>query len=61
MKKYIWKLNKKNLSEANLTLYTKFIEKKYNVNFENNFNKLWEWSINNTEDFWKSIWDFTKI
>ena len=33
MKKYIWKLNKKNLSEANLTLYTKFIEKKQYGNY----------------------------
>ena len=25
------------------------------------FNKLWKWSVENSEIFWKSIWDFTKV
>ena len=25
------------------------------------FNKIWDWSIKNPEDFWKSIWEFTQI
>ena len=61
MKNYIWKINKKKLNKTNLALYSNFVRKNYKVNFNNNFNKLWKWSINNNILFWKSIWDFTEV
>ena len=61
MKTYLWKIKKDNIVKTNLALYSNFIEKKYKIKIENNFNKLWEWSIKNSEDFWKSIWDFTEV
>jgi acetoacetyl-CoA synthetase len=61
MKKHLWKISKKNLEKTNIILYSKFVEKNYKINFSNDFNKLWQWSINNPKDFWKSIWCFTKV
>ena len=31
------------------------------INSDNNFNKIWKWSVDNPNFFWKSIWDFTKV
>ena len=58
---YLWKINKRKLNKTNLALYSNFIKKNYKVNSNNNFNKIWKWSVDNTKFFWKSIWDFTKV
>ena len=61
MKTYLWKINKEKQKKTNLALYSNFIKKKYKVNSDNDFNKIWKWSVDNPKIFWKSIWDFTKV
>ena len=61
MKNHLWKINKGKINNTNLALYSNFIKKNYKVNLHNNFNKIWKWSVDNPSDFWKSIWDFTKV
>ena len=61
MKTYLWKLNKKKLDQTNLSLYSEFIRKKYNINSQGDYNKIWKWSVDNPKIFWKSIWNFTQI
>jgi len=61
MKKHLWKINKEKLSKTNIALYSSFVRKNYKINLNNDFNSLWKWSIDHSEIFWKSIWDFTKV
>ena len=61
MKTYLWKINKEKLSKTNLALYSNFIKQSYKINSGNDFNKIWKWSVDNPNIFWKSIWDFTKV
>ena len=61
MKTYLWKIDKKKLNKTNLAEYSDFIKKNYKVHSDNDFNKIWKWSIDNTKIFWKSIWDFTQV
>ena len=61
MKTYVWKINEQKLNKTNLALYSNFIKQNYNINSDNDFNKIWKWSVNNPKIFWKSIWDFTKV
>ena len=61
MKTHLWKINKEKLIKTNLALYSNFIQKKYKINTNNNFNKIWKWSVDNPKNFWKSIWDFTEV
>ena len=61
MNNYLWKIKKEKLYKTNLFLYSNFIKKNFNIDSGNDFNKLWKWSVDNPEIFWKSIWDFTKI
>jgi len=61
MKTYLWKINKEKQKKTNLALYSNFIKKKYKINTGNDFNKIWKWSVDNPQIFWKSIWDFTKV
>ena len=61
MKSYLWKINEEKLKKTNLAKYSNFIKKNYKIKINNNFNKIWKWSVENPEVFWKSIWDFTKV
>ena len=61
MKTYLWKINEKKLNKTNLALYSSFIQRNYKINLGYDFNKIWKWSVDNPKDFWKSIWEFTKV
>ena len=61
MNTQLWKIKKEQLTKTNLFLYSNFIEKNFNINLGNDFNKIWKWSVDNPKIFWKSIWDFTKV
>ncbi len=57
----VWKIDRKKLAKTNLALYSNFIKRNYKINVNFDFDKIWKWSINNPEIFWKSIWKFTKV
>jgi acetoacetyl-CoA synthetase len=61
METSIWQIDKEKLNKTNLYLYSDFVKKEYKINSQNNFNKIWQWSVESPQNFWKSIWDFTKI
>ena len=61
MDSYLWKIRKEKLANTNLYLYSQFIKENYQVDGEGNFNKIWKWSVDQPQFFWKSIWDFTKV
>jgi acetoacetyl-CoA synthetase len=61
MKTDFWKLKKEKLNNTNLFSYVNFIHRNLKIDLQNDFDKIWKWSIENPEIFWKSIWDFTKI
>ena len=51
METYLWKINKEKLNKTNIALYSDFIKHNYKINFGNNFNKIWKWSVDNPKDF----------
>ena len=61
MSTYLWKINKEKLNKTNLFLYSNFIKQNFKIDTNEDFNKLWKWSVDNPKIFWKSIWDFTKV
>jgi len=61
MESYFWKIKEEKLSNTNLAHYCNFLKENYKIKISNNFNKIWKWSVDNPEIFWKSIWDFTNV
>ena len=61
MNNHLWKIKRDKLNKTNLFLYSRFIKKYLNVDFGTDYNKIWEWSVNNSQIFWKSIWNFTNV
>ena len=57
MKKILWKPSEQKIKESTLLDFTKYI----NFKSDNNFKKLWEWTVLNPEIFWSKFWDYSKI
>ena len=61
MNNQLWKIKKEKFNKTNLFFYSDFIKKNFKIDTDNDFNKIWKWSVNNPKIFWRSIWDFTKV
>ena len=61
MQNALWKCSDSKLKDSNLFKFESFLKKKYAIDCQNDYEKLWKWSINNTGEFWKSIWEFSNV
>ncbi len=61
MPKKLWEPSKALIKNSNLFKYEKFVSKNYKYNFSGNYKKLLNWSLNNPEDFWNSIWKYFEV
>ena len=57
----LWKPSCKTKKNSNLFKFEKFISKRFNINFNENYKKIHDWSVKNQGDFWSSVWDFSKV
>lgn len=58
--KKLWEGSKAFKSKSNLNAYIKWLEDKRDLKFAN-YHELWQWSTDNVEDFWESVWYYFKI
>ena len=57
MKKSLWKPSEERIRNSLLEDFSKFVDFKSN----NNFKKIWKWSVTKPEVFWSKFWDYSKI
>ena len=57
----LWQASSKQKKNSILFSFENYISKKFNKNFSGDYQKLLNWSIKNSPEFWSSFWDFTKI
>ncbi|MFH4963743.1 acetoacetate--CoA ligase [Gaetbulibacter sp. M235] len=56
----LWEGSKSFKSNSHLYDYQKWLKNRLGLNF-NSYEDIWQWSVNNTSDFWKSIWDYFNV
>lgn len=56
----IWQPSKKQIEQAEITKYQQWLENKYQVP-QGSYESLWQWSVQNLESFWASIWEYFDI
>ena len=61
MNKKLWEPSKLVKSNSNLLKFEKFISHRFKKKFNKNFEKIHNWTIKNPQNFWNSIWDYSKI
>ena len=61
MAKKLWQSSLNQKKNSILFAFENYISKKFNKNFDGNYQKLLDWSIKYSPEFWSSFWDFSKI
>ena len=56
-RKIIWKPSAKRKNSSSMKYFMDWLRDERDLSFAD-FNELWEWSVNDLERFWKSIWDY---
>jgi acetoacetyl-CoA synthetase len=56
----LWEPSEEQINNSNIARYITLINEKNNLNIKD-YSELYQWSVNNIEDFWAAIWDFVDI
>ena len=60
MSKILWEPSLEFIKSTNIYKFKKHINKKYNLSIDS-YSSLYKWSIENIEEFWSEVWDFSDI
>ncbi|WP_415286488.1 acetoacetate--CoA ligase [Candidatus Pelagibacter sp. Uisw_104] len=61
MNKKLWEASSSQKKKSLLSSYEQFISKKFKKRFNQKYDNILKWSIENPGNFWSSIWDFSEI
>ena len=56
----LWEPSEERIANAAVTKFIHWLEKNRDVALED-YHELWQWSVDNIEDFWQAIWDYYNI
>lgn len=56
----LWKPSAAFKQQTNIAKYTQWLQDKKQLAFDN-YHDLWDWSVNEIEDFWASLWEYFDI
>ena len=60
MSKLLWQPSEARIKNTNMYRFMNLVNEKFSKNFKE-YASLWEWSVDNLEDFWATAWDFLDI
>jgi len=60
MGKLLWQPSEERIKNSNIYRFMGVINEKFNKDFED-YDQLYQWSIENIPDFWAAMWDFAQI
>ena len=58
--KVIWTPSREAIEGANVTRYTRWLEKRTGRSFAD-YASLWQWSTEDVEGFWESLWEYFEV
>ena len=56
----LWKPSEERVSQTNMYRFLQTVNERFGKNFTD-YPSLYDWSVENIPDFWKTIWDFVEI
>jgi len=60
MSKLLWKPSVERVEETNVYSFIAAVNKNFDMNIQD-YSSLYQWSIDNIENFWAMIWEFTEV
>ena len=56
----IWAPCKQKIDSSNIKNFSKYLSK-CDLGDYNDYDELWDWSVNNIESFWSAFWDYSNV
>ncbi|MBM3926374.1 MAG: acetoacetate--CoA ligase [SAR202 cluster bacterium] len=56
----LWRPSAEVKARANITRYMEWLRERRGLRFRN-YQELWQWSVNDLEGFWSSIWEYFQV
>ncbi len=56
----LWRPSPDRIDQSGLTILMQWLRKSHGLNFES-YESLWQWSVDEPETFWSTIWDYYQI
>ncbi|MEZ4972169.1 MAG: acetoacetate--CoA ligase [Cyclobacteriaceae bacterium] len=60
MSRVLWKPTQQSIENANLTKFMAWLSTHRGLTFRN-YDELWQWSVDDIDDFWRCVWDYFEI
>ena len=57
----LWHPSRAQIDNAEITDFANWVERNHGFNWQQVYNRLWSWSVEHSDLFWKSIWDWHGI
>jgi acetoacetyl-CoA synthetase len=56
----LWEPTEETIDRSQLTRYAEWLQRERGVSADS-YDQLWQWSVEDLEDFWRSIWDYFEV
>ena len=56
----LWSPSKDLINKSHITKFRRIINEKYHISLKN-YSEMHQWSIDNIEQFWKELWNYSDI
>ena len=60
MGKLLWSPSRDRIDSTNMWRFMQFVNEQYNQDLSD-YDSLYQWSINEMEAFWSTVWEFVKV
>jgi acetoacetyl-CoA synthetase len=57
----LWEPSAEAIERSQMTAYMRWLADERGLSFEGDYHRLWQWSVDDLEDFWRSIWDYFEV
>lgn len=60
MSKLLWQPSEEQIKSSNMYRFMTLVNERYSTCFDN-YDDLYQWSVDNIAEFWKQMWEFGSI
>ena len=57
----LWEPSLEAVDRSQMTAYMRWLADERDLSFEGDYHRLWQWSVDDIEAFWRSIWDYFEV
>ena len=57
----LWEPSAEAVERSQMTAYMRWLAERRDLDFEGDYDRLWQWSVAEVDAFWRSIWDYFEV